>query len=91
MTPNNDVKLTKKISKYVLNSAKSYNKTLSFLAADAPISILCLAKKTEDALLNHGCLRVYDLFDLDFAKVKGLNESLIRGLTSRLDEFLAMR
>lgn len=80
----------KKIGKQVAENLKKYNKTMLYMTGDAPLSILCLPKQIENALLAHGCLRIYDLFDLDFTKVKGLGVSRIRDLTARFNEFLAM-
>lgn len=80
----------KKIGKQVTESYEKYNKTMLYMTGDAPISILCLPKEIETPLLNYGCLRIYDLFDLDFTKVKGLGVSRIRNLTACLNEFVAM-
>lgn len=68
----------------------SYNKTMTYLAADAPISILCLDTATERLLLKGGCTRVYDLFNMDFTKIKGLGVVRVRDLTARLDQFVSM-
>ena len=80
----------KKIRKEVAEKFEQYNKTILYMTGDAPISILCLPTPIEKALLNYGCLRIYDLFNLDFTKVKGLGIARIRDLTARLDEFIAM-
>ena len=79
-------KLRKELSKKFQN----YHRLIHFLAADAPISVLCLPSVTENILINNGFLRVYDLFDMDFTKIKGLGSIRIRDLTTRLDEFIAM-
>ena len=79
-----------KIRKEVLKKFDEYKLTMKFLAADAPISILCLPKTTENILTSQGFLRVYDLFDTDFVKIKGLGEARIRNLTSCLDQFFSM-
>jgi hypothetical protein len=84
-----DLKM-KKIKEDVLKSFSEYRNTITFMAADAPIAILCLPAVIENALLNHGCLRVYDLLNLDFTKVKGLGIARIRHLTTSLDEFFSM-
>ena len=78
------------IREEVFKRFNDYRKTLNFMAADAPISILCLPSIIENLLLDHGCHRIYDLFDLDFTKVKGLGEVRIRHLTTCLDKFFAM-
>ncbi len=85
----NEMRL-QKLREEVLKKFSEYRTTLNFMAADAPISILCLPTAIETALLAHGCLRVYDLFDCDFIKVKGLGVRRIRDLTSRLDQFFSM-
>lgn len=80
----------KKIKEEVVKKLEDYRKTINFMAADAPLGVLCLPKVIETALLGHGCLRIYDLFNLDFTEVKGLGVTRIRDLTSRLDEFFSM-
>lgn len=80
----------KKVREEVLKKMQGYRKTLAYMAADAPIGILCLPKSIENILLANGCLRVYDLFDRDFTEIKGFGEARSRDLTARLDEFFAM-
>jgi hypothetical protein len=82
--------LFQKIREEVLQKFKEYKTTLNYMAADAPIEILCLPKVIETCLLDHGYLRIYDLFDVDLTKVKGLGVSRIRHLTACLDKFFSM-
>jgi hypothetical protein len=79
-----------KIKEEVLKKFEEYKKTMNYLAADAPIEILCLPKSIEKILLDQGFFRVYDLFDLDFVKVKGLGDVRCRQLTACLDKFFSM-
>lgn len=79
-----------KVREEVLKKFSEYRNTLNYMAADAPIEILCLPPAIEKILLSHGCLRVYDLIDMDFVKIKGLGEIRIRHLTACLDQFLSM-
>lgn len=79
-----------KIKEEVLKKLSEYRTTLMYMASDAPISILCLPKVTENILLSNGFLRVYDLFNRDFVEIKGLGTTRIRDLTSRLDQFFSM-
>ena len=67
-----------------------YRTTLNYMAADAPIGTLCLPLVIENALLAHGCLRIYDLFNLNFTEVKGLGVRRVEELTSSLDKFFSM-
>ena len=67
-----------------------YQTTMKFLAADAPIQVLCLPSKIETILLDQGFLRVYDLFNVDFVKIKGLGVARVRDLTACLDQFFSM-
>lgn len=83
----NDIK---KVNKLLLESLEAYRKTISFIYGDVPIGVLCLPPIIENTLINHGCLRVYDLFDCDFTKIEGFGEARIRQLTARLNEFLPM-
>lgn len=64
-----------------------YRQVLSYMEANVPIQVLCLPKVIETALLSDGCLRVYDLFNRDLAKIKGIGRDRLALLTSRLDEF----
>lgn len=84
-----DLKL-RKIREEVLKKLEEYRKTMSYLAADAPIEILCLPSVIQNSLIEHGLLRVYDLFDCDFTEVKGLGVGRIKRLTSCLDQFFSM-
>ncbi len=67
-----------------------YRTTMAFMSGDAPIGVLCLPPAIENILLDNGLLRIYDLFNVDFVKIKGLGESRIRNLTARLDQFFSM-
>lgn len=67
-----------------------YEVTMKFMLADAPIEVLCLKPAIQDILLNEGLLRIYDLFNVDLVKVKGLGVVRIKELTSRLDQFFSM-
>ncbi len=67
-----------------------YQKTMKFMLADAPIEILCLHPATEKILLDQGFLRIYDLFDIDLIKIKGIGAARVRHLTSSLDKFFSM-
>lgn len=79
-----------KLKEMVAKKLAEYQKTISYMSADAPISILCLPKSVETILLRNNLLRVYDLFNRDFSKIEGLNETRVRDLTSSLDKFLSM-
>lgn len=80
----------KKLREELLKCYSDYQKTISYMVADAPIEALCLPKATENILLSNGLLRVYDLFNMDFTKIKGLGSVRIRDLTSRLEQFFSM-
>lgn len=84
-----DLKM-QKLKEEVLKKFDDYRNTLNYMACDAPIGILCLPPVIEKILLDHGCLRIYDLIDLDFVKIKGIGVSRIKDLTSRLDQFFSM-
>ncbi len=84
-----DLKM-EEIKKEVLKKFSEYRNTLNYMAADAPIGILCLPIAIEKILLDNGLLRVYDLFDCDFVKIKGLGVTRIKYLTASLDKFFSM-
>jgi hypothetical protein len=85
----NELKL-KKMQEELAKSFESYKKKMEYMVCDAPISILCLPSPMEKLLLNNDFLRVYDLFDRDFTKVKGFGKARVRDLTSRLNQFFSM-
>lgn len=80
----------KKINKKLLESLQNYRKFMTYMSGDVPIGVLCLSKPIEKALLDNGILRVYDLFDRDLAKIKGIGKVRRRDLAASLDKFLAM-
>lgn len=80
-----------KVNKKVLESLDKYRKIINVMSGDIPLQALCLDKSIEKILLNNGCLRIYDILDMDFTKIKGLGVKRIGDLTARLNEFLPMR
>jgi len=84
------IELENNITIKLLASIEDYNKTIRFLSCDAPIGVLCLSKATETILANNGILRVYDIFNVDLTKVKGLGDVRRGDLTASLDKFISM-
>lgn len=80
----------RKVREEVAKKFVDYRKTLNYMATDAPIEVLVLPKAIENALLAHGCLRIYDILNLDLTEVKGLGTRRIGDLTASLDKFLSM-
>ncbi len=85
----NDIE-KKKINEELLKSLENYRKTMDYMSADVPLGCLCLSPAVETALRSAGCDRIYDLFDRDFTKIKGLGVTRIRDLTTRLNQFLSI-
>jgi hypothetical protein len=90
----NEVKLTAtdatEINKKLLESLENYNKMLVHSMTDIPLGCLCLEKKIEEILFKNGFRRVFDLVDVDLAKIKGLGKIRIGKITSSLNQFLSM-
>ena len=86
----NKDEVLKHINMQLVKSLEAYRQTMSYMCADAPLGVLCLPKVIETILKSNGIARVYDLFGLDFTKIKGIGDRRRRDLTSRLNEFLAM-
>ena len=80
----------KKIAEELIKSTERYHKMMKILESDAPIEVLCLDKKTEDLLRMHEIFRVYDVLELDLAKVEFLDARSIGQVSSRLNEFVSM-
>ena len=85
-----DTEEVKILHKKLFSALENYRKTMTYLAGDAPIGVLCLPKTTETILYNAGISRVYDLFGRDLTEIKGIGKVRIRDLTTRLDEFISM-
>lgn len=83
------IKIQKITQELKINLAK-YKKLLMLASTDAPLGVLCLPKPIENLLIRNGCNRVYDIFDMDLTKIKGLGSSRLRDLAARLDEFLSV-
>lgn len=79
-----------KLKEELRKKFNDYQTTMKFMLADAPIEILCLNTAIEKILLDQGFLRIYDLFNVDLVKIKGLGAVRIRNLTSSLDKFFSM-
>lgn len=79
-----------KLKEELRKSFADYQKTMKYLMADAPIEVLCLNPIIQKILIDQGFLRIYDLFNVDFVKIKGLGVARIRELTSGLDKFFSM-
>jgi len=80
----------KKLKDELKKRFQEYNTTMRYMLADAPIEILCLPPTLEKILTDQGFLRIYDLFNIDLVKVKGLGAIRSRQLTSSLDKFFCM-
>jgi len=78
------------IAEKLLENLTTYRRAMAYMSADVPIQALCLPPNLEKILLDHGCLRVYDMIDLDLTKIKGLGDVRIRYLTACLDQFLSI-
>ena len=79
-----------KLKEELRKSFAKYQTTMKYMLADAPIGVLCLPETIEKILLDQGFLRIYDLFDVDLVKVKGLGIVRIKQLTASLDKFFSM-
>ena len=91
MIENSDIsrdEIIKKINAQLLESLNNYRNTLSYMAGDAPIGVLCLPKVIENILIRNGYTRIYDLFSADLTKIKGLGEARRRDLTASLNQFI---
>lgn len=78
------------LKKQLAIKLKEYQTTMKYMLADAPIEVLCLPDTIQKILLDQGFLRVYDLFDVDGIKIKGMGVSRIKQLTASLDKFFSM-
>jgi len=82
--------VVKEINRKLLESLGNYRKTLHYMSADLPLEVLGLPSAIHNILIANGCLRVYDLFDRDFTKIKGFGDKRIHLLTTCLNKFFLM-
>lgn len=80
----------RKINKKLLESLQNYKDIVKYMGGDMPIGCLCLPAKYEKKLLENGILRVYDLFNRDLAKIKGVGKVGVGYLTASLNQFIFM-
>ena len=89
-----EVKLNKthirKINKKLNESLENYKDIVRYMGADLPIGCLCLPQKYEKKLLDNGILRIYDLFNRDLTKIKGIGKVGVGYLTASLQQFIPM-
>jgi len=86
----NRIVVENEIKKKLLNSYEEYKKKIIYLSCDVPVEVLCLSKKLENILISNGINRVYDVFNIDLTKIKGLGDVRRGELTSSLEKFLPM-
>ncbi len=67
-----------------------FKKNIHYMFGDAPISVLCLPKTIETVLISEDCLRVYDLFNRDLTKIKGIGKTRVRLLAASLEQFISV-
>lgn len=67
-----------------------YRKALDFLSGDAPIEVLCLGARVDNALKKAGILRVYDLIDADLTKIERIGPRNRDLIAARVQQFLAI-
>lgn len=79
-----------KLKQELAKRFSEYQSTMKYMLADAPIEVLCLPDAVQKILLDQGFLRIYDLFDVDLVKIKGLGVVRIKQLTTSLDKFFSM-
>ena len=84
------MKIAQEVNNKLVKEHEQYRKTLTYMSGDVPLGVLCLPAILEGILLEAGCLRVYDLFNRDLTKIKGIGETRSRDLSARLDQFLSM-
>ena len=82
--------IQEEINKKLLKSLTDYRNMMSYMSADVPIEAMCLPKPIETALINAGCVRVYDLLNRDLGEIKGIGKARGDRLAASLHEFLAM-
>lgn len=73
-----------------INELLYYRKALAFVSGDAPIEVLCLGTRNENALKKAGILRVYDLIDVDLTKIERIGPTGRDFIAARVQQFLTI-
>jgi len=79
-----------RIKKGFLKQLNDYKKYIRTCELDAPIEVLCLPTAILTILRNNGFSRVIEIVGLDFTKIKGLGDTRILYIQSRISQFIGM-
>lgn len=85
-----EIEKRERLKQELIKSFGRYQKVISLMSVDAPISILCLPKNIEKLLSQNGFLRLYEILDMDFTKIEWLTDANRARLTTSLDQFTSM-
>lgn len=85
-----EIEKRERISKELVKSFGRYQKVISLMAIDGPVSLLCLPKNIQKILEKNGISRLYEILDMDLTEIKGITDIDRARLTSCLNKFSAM-
>lgn len=87
---NPEIERKENVKRELIKSFDRYQKVMSLLAIDGPISVLGLPKNIQKILEDNGILRLYEVLNMNLAKIEGLTDIDRARLASSLNKFSSM-
>ncbi len=78
------------VKRELIKSFDRYQKVMSLMAIDGPISVLGLPKNIQKILEDNGILRLYEILNMNLIEIKGLSDIDRTRLAASLNKFSAM-
>ena len=85
-----EIEKRENVKRELIKSFGRYQKVMSLMAVDGPVSILGLPKNIQKILEDNGILRLYEILNIDLTKIEGLSDIELKRLTASLDKFSSM-
>ena len=85
-----EIEKRENVKRELIKSFGRYQKVMSLMAIDGPVSILGLPKNIQKILEDNGILRLYEILNMDLVKIEGLSDVDRTRLTSSLNKFSSM-
>lgn len=85
-----EIEKRERLSKELIKSFDRYQKVLSLMAVDGPLSVLGLPKNIQKILEENGILRLYEVLNMDLVKIEGISDVDRARLATCLNKFSAM-
>ena len=85
-----EIERKENVKRELIKSFDRYQKVMSLMAVDGPISVLGLPKNIQKILEDNGILRLYEVLNMNLTKIEGLTDMDRTRLASSLNKFSSM-